>query len=219
MSPWSQLFGHFPFRIKTKKRLVAMTFDDGPNEPYTTQIAEYLHKKQISGTFFLVGECLKRYPKTAAKLVKLGHVIGNHSTSHRFGASLSTNAYQQEIESTQNLIYSQIRKRPLLFRPPWLLRTPGFLNRLLQHGLSVVSGEFCHPLEVAGINAKSIAKLAVLQTKPGTILIFHDGDNGKTGNRLQTVEALKLVVTELQRLNYLFVSVDELLGVKPYEIN
>ena len=69
--------------------MVALTFDDGPNEPYTSQIADILAATGIRGTFFQVGVCVQRHPETTRRLYEAGHVIGNHSFRHRFGTYLS----------------------------------------------------------------------------------------------------------------------------------
>jgi peptidoglycan/xylan/chitin deacetylase (PgdA/CDA1 family) len=88
---------------------------------------------------------------------------------------------------------------------------------LEDHGLRVVSGEFCHPLEVAQPSPARIARLAVRFARPGSIIIFHDGRDGKGGDRAATVEAVRLVVDGLRDQNYTFVTVDRLLDVPPYQ--
>jgi len=75
MSPSSQLFGKFPSRIKTDEKIIYLTFDDGPNEPYTSEIIDYLNSKKIKATFFVVGECANKYPKTIKKIHDSGHSI------------------------------------------------------------------------------------------------------------------------------------------------
>lgn len=216
MSSYSQLLGRFPYRARTRDKIVALTFDDGPNPPYTEQIAQILQARGISATFFQVGRSVERYPATTAALVAAGHVVGNHSYSHRFGRCLTPGAQRNEVARTQTILRSVLGRTPLLYRPPWLLRLPPLLGRLRQQGLQPISGVFCHPLEVTQRSAIRIAAAAVRRARPGTILIFHDGVEGRGGNRAATVAAVEIVVDTLLARGYRFTTVDQLLDIPAY---
>jgi peptidoglycan/xylan/chitin deacetylase (PgdA/CDA1 family) len=216
MSPWSQLLGRFPYRASATRKVVALTFDDGPNEPYTSQIADYLHSEGIKATFFQVGENVRRHPDLPRRLAAQGHVIANHSMSHKFRHYLSQPRYRRQLEQSQRVLETHLGQRPALFRPPWLWRGPVVFGGLRGQHLVPVSGEFCHSLEVFRAPAARIAKAAVAKAKPGKILIFHDGFNASTADRSRTVEAVRLVVGELRLRGFQFATVDELLGVEPY---
>jgi peptidoglycan/xylan/chitin deacetylase (PgdA/CDA1 family) len=216
MSPSSQLFGRYPHRARTGERVVALTFDDGPNEPYTSQIADYLSSMDIRATFFQVGRCIERHPEITAKLQAAGHVVGNHSFSHSFGTYFVPGALTQEVERTQGLLRERLGRTPLLYRSPWLWRQPMLLRMLAGHRLQPVSGTFCHPLEVFQPNGERIARHAIARTKPGSILIFHDGFDGRGGDRSETVRAVRLTTEELLRRGYRFVTVDEMLTTPAY---
>src|SRR5277367_5003557 len=82
MSSYSQMFGKYPYKVTSKEKVVALTFDDGPNEPYTSEVVDYLNEKEIKATFFQVGESIKKYPSMTKKIYESGHVIGNHTLSH-----------------------------------------------------------------------------------------------------------------------------------------
>ncbi|NDC21756.1 polysaccharide deacetylase family protein [bacterium] len=204
MSPSSQLFGKFPSRIKTDEKIIYLTFDDGPNEPYTSEIIDYLNSKKIKATFFVVGECANKYPKTIKKIHDSGHSIGNHTKSHKFFNYVKTPAMQKEIQDNQAIIKRITGEEPKLFRPPWLFRNPILLRSIKKFGLKPVSGVFCHSLEVFKIDAQQIAEGAIKKAQPGQIIIFHDGYNSKGANRRQTVEALKLTVEALSKKGYTF---------------
>ena len=216
MSPWSQVLGRFPYRVPTERRLIALTFDDGPNEPYTSQIADYLRSEGVKATFFQVGRCIERFPEVTRKLHEDGHVIGNHSMVHRFRHYFIQPRYRDELESSQDVIATHLGRRPALFRPPWLWRGPLLFGALGKKNLTPVSGEFCHVLEVMGASAPRIARGALKKARPGKIIIFHDGFNSSTAVRTHTVDALRIVVPELRRRGYDFVTVSELMGVEPY---
>lgn len=217
MSTYSQAFGDFPWRIKTDRKVIALTFDDGPNEPYTSQIVDFLHDRGVKATFFQVGICVKRYPETSKRILREGHIIGNHSLSHAFHNYLTHPGFEDEVTLTQTILKDCIGKTPALFRSPWLWRQPFLLRTLRKHHLQPVSGEFCHPLEVFQINGATIAKSALKKAKPGSIIIFHDGFDGRGGNRAETVKAAKIVVDTLLQEGYEFVTVDKLLSVRAYQ--
>ena len=84
----SQLFGAFPYAGSTAERQVALTFDDGPNEPWTSQILDTLADRGVPGTFFQVGRCAQRHPDVTRRVVDEGHVLGNHSLTHELGSYL-----------------------------------------------------------------------------------------------------------------------------------
>ncbi|HUY53129.1 MAG TPA: polysaccharide deacetylase family protein [Candidatus Dormibacteraeota bacterium] len=211
MSSYSQVFGRYIWRVKTKDKLIAMTFDDGPNEPYTSQILDILSENNIKATFFMVGKCIERYPEAAKKVLAAGHSIGNHSVSHQFRNYFKPKFYELEIQKNQEIFNKYLNITPTLYRSPWLWRYPSLLRRLKFAGFTPISGNFCHSLEVFKINANKIARSAIKKSKPGAIIIFHDGKEGVTGVREQTVQAVRLVVAKLLKDNYKFVSVDELL--------
>jgi peptidoglycan/xylan/chitin deacetylase (PgdA/CDA1 family) len=196
-------------------KVVALTFDDGPNEPYTSELADFLAQRQVRATFFQVGRAVLRYPEVSRRLLADGHVIGNHSFTHEFTNCLSPRALAGEVRMGQEAL-ATIGLRPALYRPPWLLRTPALSGILARHGLRAVSGEFCHPLEVFQPRPQLIARGVLAKVRPGSIVIFHDGYDGHAGNRASTVDAARIVVDRLSAAGYRFVTVDELLGVPAY---
>ncbi|MFF5289968.1 polysaccharide deacetylase family protein [Paractinoplanes globisporus] len=218
MAPFSQVFGRYPYRggRDPADRVVALTFDDGPNEPYTSEIVDFLESRGIRGTFFQVGRCVERYPQTTARIVAAGHVVGNHSLTHRFSTYLRPGAFRREVDQTQELLREHLGRTPALVRTPWLWRQPLLLRMLRRRNLEPVAGVFCHPLEVFHRDGAAMARRALKQTRPGSILIFHDGFDGRVGDRAQTVKAVELTVDGLLERGYRFVTVDELLGVPAY---
>ena len=216
LSPYSQFFGRYPWRGRDGARVVALTFDDGPNEPYTSQIAEVLNDRGVRATFFQVGWCVQHSPATTAALAAAGHVIGNHALSHRFRTYLRWGAFATEIERTQEILGQVLGQEPRLVRMPWLWRQPAILSMLARRGLTPVSGLFCHALEVFQVDAARIAARAMAKAGPGVIIIFHDGYNARGGVRAETVDAVGLSIDGLRARGYRFVTVDQLLGIPAY---
>lgn len=216
MSSYSQAFCPFPYRGTQTSKVVALTFDDGPNEPHTSQIADFLGSREIRATFFQVGRAVLRHPAVTQRLVREGHVVGNHGYTHEFTNYLGRGTLARDIRAGQEALIS-VGVRPALYRPPWLLRVPALGGVLRENGLRAVSGEFCHALEVAQPHPEMIARRALAKARPGAIIIFHDGYDGHQGNRASTVAAAKIVVDQLQRDGYSFVTVSELLGIPAYQ--
>jgi peptidoglycan/xylan/chitin deacetylase (PgdA/CDA1 family) len=216
MAPGSRVFGRYPHRGATADRVVALTFDDGPNEPYTSQIADALEARGIRATFFQVGRCIQRHPEVTLRLREAGHVIGNHSFAHAFHAYFVPRRFRREVTRTQAVLTELLGSTPALARTPWLWRTPAILATLRRSSLQPVAGVFAHPAEVLQIDAARIARGAVAKVRPGSILIFHDGFDGRGGYRAQTVRAVELTADALLAQGYRFVTVDELLGVDAY---
>lgn len=215
--PTSGVFGDMPYGADTSERVVALTFDDGPNEPYTSRLLEVLRTRDVLATFFQVGRCVERHPGLSAAMAASGHVIGNHSYSHRFSNYALDPSLRLEVQRTQDLLESELQVRPALFRPPWLCHAPALMRESRRQGLESISGTFAHPLEVAQIPADRIARSALKRTRPGSIVIFHDGYDARGGFRGRTVEAVRQVVDVLADRGYRFATVDELLGVPAYQ--
>jgi peptidoglycan/xylan/chitin deacetylase (PgdA/CDA1 family) len=214
--PRSQVFGSFPYAGETEEKVVALTFDDGPNEPYTSRLLDTLDAYQVKATFFQVGRCAQRFPSTTRRVVQSGHVLANHSYSHSFTSYLKQPRQAIEIIRSQEVFYSVAGVTPALYRPPWLCHWPWVMSSLRQHGLLAVSGTFVHPLEPFQPAAVRLTDSAARLTRPGTILIFHDGREARGGPREQSVSAVGPLIDRLLDSGYRFTTVDRLLGVKPY---
>ena len=109
--------------------------------------------------------------------------------------------------------------RPALYRPPWLCHWPWVMSTLRQHGLQVVSGTFAHPLEIFQPAATKLTDSAVRLTRPGTILIFHDGREARGGPRDQSVAAIGPLIERLADRGYRFTTVDQLLGISAVRLS
>jgi peptidoglycan/xylan/chitin deacetylase (PgdA/CDA1 family) len=212
----SQAFGDFPYRIATQDKIVALTFDDGPNEPYTSMLLDTLDDRAVPATFFQVGRCAERFPDTTRRVVQSGHVLANHSLDHSMSSYLRNPSQEHQIDAAQEVLHDIAGVWPALYRPPWLCHRPAVLQTIATRRLQVVSGTFCHPLEIVQPPARVLANGAVRRTRPGSILIFHDGREARGGPRHQSVAAVGLVIDRLRSQGYRFVTVDRLLSVQPY---
>ena len=217
LHPRSQVFGPFPFRgPPADGRTVALTFDDGPNEPWTGRLLDVLHQREVLATFFQVGRCAERHPDSTRRVADAGHVLGNHSYSHAFHRYVSQPRQRDEIERTQEILFRLSGRLPNLYRPPWLCHWPWVLRSVRRRGLQVVSGTFGSSWEVFQPPGSRMTDSAVARTEPGSILIFHDGREARGGPRGQSVAAVGPLIDRLRGDGYGFATVDRLLGVRPY---
>jgi peptidoglycan/xylan/chitin deacetylase (PgdA/CDA1 family) len=205
--------------VKTREKAVALSFDDGPNEPYTSEIADILEKFGARATFFVVGQNVERFPETVRRLARSGHAIGNHSYSHSIIKPLTSPDFEEELQKTQEIILKIIGQKPLLFRPPWFFRTPKMLKNAEKHGLTTITGIFGSYLEVFQPPHKFIVRDVLPKIKPGAILVFHDGYGNKGASRAATVKAVEAVVARLCKDGYKLVTMPELLALSGQKIS
>ncbi len=210
----SQVFGRFPYRINTREKIIALTFDDGPNPSSTGKILEILAKYNAKSTFFVCGQNVENNPDLTRAISEAGHTLGNHSYSHSFDKYFDGTAFISEITRTQDILKKAVGRAPVLFRPPWLFRYPRLFKTLKANDLRAVSGLFGSELEVFRPSAQLMVNRAMTRLKPGVILIFHDGYNTKGGDRSRTVEAVDLLIPRILENGYRFVTVDDLLNIK-----
>jgi len=185
---------------------VALTFDDGPNPPYTGQILDILARYQVPATFFCVGLQARAHPADVARMAAAGHGLGNHTWSHPFLPDLSRAQLAEQLDRTDEAI-AAAGAGPGLFRPPYGSRSPDVLRWLGERGTPIVLWDV-DPSDWARPGAALIAGRVLMQTRPGTIILMHDGG----GDRAPTVAALPLVIEGLLDRGFRFTRADALLG-------
>ncbi len=198
-------------------KVIALTFDDGPNEPYTSQVLDILDKYNIEATFFLIGYNVALYPYTARR-IRTRHVIGNHTYSHDANHALTFTAIR-DIKLAQDVIFEVTGVKPHLYRPPHGKKSPWELMALKKEGMIPVLWSDSTN-EFSGRSPAFLAREIIRKSKPGRIVLLHDGyglnhDDARS-NKSLTVEMLPLIIEQLQSEGYRFVTVPEILGVPSY---
>jgi peptidoglycan/xylan/chitin deacetylase (PgdA/CDA1 family) len=180
-------------------KLVALTFDDGPSK-YTMEVVSVLQQKQVPGTFFFSGSCAARYPGLVDRLRADGLEVESHGWSHRAFTSLSSAAIRSQIQRADAVL------GPTLFvRPPYGARSTRVISVIHSTGYKMAVWSV-DTLDWRYRNVASIMKYVKLQTKPGAVILMHDGG----GNRSATVAALAPVIDWLQSQGYTLVRLDQL---------
>ncbi len=205
-----QLLGDFTTRVATTDKVVALTYDDGPNPPITEQLIALLDRLQVKATFFVLGKNVEQAPETVQTLVAQGHELGNHSYSHRRLTWQRPQVVQTEIEKTDLLLRQFGVKQDIHFRAPFgfkLLILPWVLKQMGKQSIlwSV------DPKDYATSDAKAISDHVVQHVAPGSIILLHDGGSDRTA----TVMATETIVKTLQAQGYTFKTVSELMHHAP----
>lgn len=200
--------------VPVTEKVVALTYDDGPNPPYTEALLELLSQHGVSVTFFLKGRNVEAYPQTVQAILQAGHEIGNHSYSHRPMFSFSQASMQQEVARTSAAIAQVTGSAPALFRPPYGGQGPGLKRALAELGLpSILFGPVGMDWQVT--DPQRIADNVLKDVEPGAIVLLHDGDGDADDPRTQssrasTVAATGIIIEALKAQGYRFATVGEM---------
>jgi peptidoglycan/xylan/chitin deacetylase (PgdA/CDA1 family) len=196
--------------INSSKKLVALTFDDGPEDYYTPKILDVLKEKAVPATFFVMGQKINQYPEMMKRIVNEGHSFGNHTWSHpdlRKGWSADV---RKEIQSTQQVLDKVIGKKSDIFRPPYGAITKADQGVLSQIGMRGI-GWSVDTLDWSGMSAEGILEIVQRQIAPGGIVLQHNFQDGRLLDG--TVKALPQMIDDLQAQGYTFVTIQTLLDL------
>ncbi|GBD14649.1 Bifunctional xylanase/deacetylase [bacterium HR25] len=214
-SPSSQAYGAIVRNGPRQLPLVALTFDDGPNPPWSLAIADVLERYGVRGAFFLVGENVKAYPEVAQQLAARGHLVADHSYRHRKRDSLLDPRYR-ELDRAQEAIAEATGLCPALYRPPNGFHTPWQLRTVAARGMVTVGWDV-QPSDWTETSAEELVRRVLSSARPGSIILLHDGLDTRHGaDRSSTLAALPGIIEGLQARGLHPVRLDELLAVAPY---
>lgn len=184
---------------------IALTFDDGPNTVTTPQVLEKLTKYGVTASFFLIGKNINsESARVSERAYKMGCEINNHSFTHPAMPELSVEEIRREIELTNEKIRPITGSDPRFFRPPYIA-----VNEVMHENIDMtfIAGIGAEDW-LEEITAEMRAEKILSQAKDGDIILLHDSE----GNS-QTVAALDIIIPELLRQGYGFLTVSELFEV------
>ena len=203
-------FGRNVVRINTDQRIVALTYDDGPNPPYTDQLLDVLAKHDVKATFFLIGNRIEKHPETVNRIIAEEHQIGNHSYSHPLLGLLPPAYVQRQIERTDDLLRQVGVIGEIVFRAPVLTRFLPVAWVLAKADRTHIS---CNvwSWDWTTQNPDKITETVLQKTEPGSIIVLHDGKaESKEADRSGTLEATDRIITALKRDGYRFVRLSDI---------
>lgn len=234
-----EVYSKFPTSYIIKKsgykdKEIALTIDDGPSTPYTSEMLDVLARYHVKATFFLIGENAERYPGLVRRIWADGHEIGNHSYTHpNIGAIPDTRAHF-ELNATQRVLQTLLGRSTLLFRPPYNADAEPTSGEevkpvLLASQMNYITvGEFIDPQdwmteerdEHGQIHKRTAEEMFALvmpqlESEHGNCILLHDGG----GDRTQTIRLIPILIEELQKRGYKFVTVSQLLDSTRDKVN
>lgn len=206
--PQIRLFGPFVCRGSRDSKRVALTFDDGPDERSTPALLELLRQRGVHATFFGVGERVEAHPDIAARIVREGHLLENHSYAHSNATNFFTvPRLRDELNQAQQAIQQATGIAPTCFRPPMGLSNPRIFRVAAEAGLKVI-GWSARGLDTKLTNSEEVVSRICRRVDPGAIILLHDGNI--PADRLVTT--VKTLLDRLRSLDYEVVRLDKLLN-------
>ncbi|GLY68329.1 polysaccharide deacetylase family protein [Amycolatopsis taiwanensis] len=204
-----QFFGDIVDRVDTSQRVVALTFDDGPDPAGTQAVLDVLADRQVPATFFLIGRDLAAQPDLGRAIASAGHEIGNHTFSHERMVGVTPGFVADEIERTDALIRATGYSGEIPVRPPNGKKLFALPHYLSEHGRKTIMWDV-EPNSYPEIDrsATAIADYAATHVQPGSIIVLHAMYAGREATR----QALAPMIDQLRQRGYRFVTVSQLLG-------
>jgi peptidoglycan/xylan/chitin deacetylase (PgdA/CDA1 family) len=206
----SWLFGPVLNRLPASCNAVAITFDDGPNPDATPRILDVLREEGVSATFFVLGRHAERWPGLVRRMTEEGHQLGNHGYWHRkLHRRLPSYVRDDLTRGTEAIVQASGGVRPRVFRAPHGFRNPWVTPIAASLGQRTI-GWSLGVWDSARPGASEIARRALNGLHAGSILLLHDGDGyDPDGDRLQTAEALPMIIRGLRDRGLQFTTLPE----------
>ena len=195
-------------KLPPEKKVIALTFDDGPWPNTTAKVLDILKKNRIKSTFFVVGQNVKNYPDLTKQIVADGHVIANH-TWHHWYHNMNAQAAAYEVANTGDIIYQTTGVRTSLFRPPGGIMNNGVAAYAKNNKYAVIMWS-ADSMDYSRPAVPRLMNNIFREAKPGGIVLMHDGG----GDRSHTVKALPEIISRFRKQGYEFVTVPELLEMQ-----
>lgn len=210
MSPASQLYGR-TLTHGSDPNQIALTFDDGPNDPHTMHLLDVLAKHNAKVTFFLIGKYVRQRPDLVRAIAAAGHEIGNHTDSHPNLILVSAARLRQELSDCGKALEDALGSKVTLFRPPFGGRRPNVLRAARGMGLSPVmwsvTGYDWSAKSAAEIVKKVNGQVDPRRKAQGEIVLLHDGGHLAFGtDRALTVAATRILLEHYANKQFVTVS-------------
>lgn len=189
------------YMANTQEKVIALTFDDGPDPIDTPDVLDILKEKNVRATFFVLGQAAQANPYLLKRLIIEGHEIGNHSFNHDY----QQRRLIEEIKLTDQAVFVSTGTHTYFYRPPGGLISKNQLETVKKNGhivalWSVDSKDWRNP------GVKPIVDNVMRDVFPGAIILMHDGGY----QRSQTVKALGSIIDNLRAQGYRFATLSEL---------
>lgn len=201
-----------PCRIDTPHKVVALSFDDGPDPAYTSTVLSLLERSGARATFFVTGQHAELHPDLITQELATGMEVGNHTWSHPRLPTLDTSEVIAEVTDT-NALLSSLGASIHLFRAPYGEATPDQLRAISRIGMVSVhwSIPLDHYVNGLGLSPADAARALVADIRPGDIVLAHDARDGGIG-REAAMTTLRLLLPALRDRGFQVTTVGDLLA-------
>ena len=212
MAPTGQWYGRTFTGLARGTKQLALTYDDGPNDPHTLRLLEVLAKHEVRATFFLIGRYARQRPEIAREVVQAGHIVGNHTFTHPLLTLKSVAEVRKELCDCRSALHDAVGEHSNLFRPPFGGRRPAVLRVARELGLEPVMWN------VTGYDwtappSTVIERKVSWQIRGGDVILLHDGGHKQMGaDRSQTVSATDHLISSYKSEGYEFVTIPQMLA-------
>lgn len=202
--------GEIVWEVPMEAKKLALTFDDGPYPDTTEQILDLLKQYDAKATFFVLGNKVEKYADTVKREMAEGHEIANHTYNHvYFKQKISAVTIMEEIVKTEQVLEKVTGKKPLLFRPPGGYYNDQTIEIIKKLGYTTIMWSWHQDTnDWRNPGVTQIVNKVLNNARNGDIILLHDYNPGST----QTVRALKIILPELVRRGFEFVTVSELIN-------
>ena len=214
MAPTGQWYGRTFSKGARGSRQIALTYDDGPNDPHTLRLLEVLAKHEVKATFFMIGRYVRQRPDIAREVAAAGHVVGNHTFTHPLLIFRSEARTRTELIDCRRALDETIGEHSNLFRPPFGGRRPATLRIARELELETVMWNvtgYDWTAPAASVIEEKVARQ--VHAEGGDVILLHDGGHGRMGaNRSQTVIATSNLIRRYKDQGFQFVTISEMMG-------
>lgn len=211
MAPAGQWYGQTFTGLARGSRQIALTYDDGPNDPHTLRLLEVLAKHSVHATFFLIGRYVQQRPEIVREIVSAGHVVGNHTFTHPLLIFKSATEIREQLSACRSALQDAIGNPSHLFRPPFGGRRPAVLRIARELGLDPVMWNVTG-YDWSAPPAATIERKVTNQIRGGDVVLLHDGGHKQMGaDRSQTVIATDHLLTRYIAEQYEFVTIQQMM--------
>lgn len=198
--------------VKTDKKVIALSFDDGPSKELTPIVLQILAEHKVPATFFLIGEKIDEAPELVQQAFQNGHLLGNHTYYHSNWFDLqSSKKMKEEMQQTHNLVHQLTGKQMNWFRPPYGVTNPNVKKAVEAMGYQSVGWNLRSLDTMIKDRERLLARLKQL-IKPGAVVLLHD-------TMKLTVEVLPAIIEYVKAEGYEVIGLDKLLNLQPYREN
>jgi peptidoglycan-N-acetylglucosamine deacetylase len=203
---------HHPVVTRGKQpgKLIALTFDDGPDPLHTPAILDILRKHSVPAAFFCTGKRVEHHRSLLQRIDAEGHIAGNHSWNHSPWFDFYLPRYmKRDMLRTNQLITSLTGKKPALFRPPYGVINPMLSKALRETGMTAVTWSI-RSFDTLRKDPSRTVERIIGKLEPGAVILLHDHSSFNP-------EYLEKLILRIRDLDYTIIALDTLLELKAYE--